>query len=386
MMDISYDAIDVRFGELLLKGRNLGRFIDILKGNIKSALSSENYEKIVQNRDRFLIMLSDKSNTNRIIERLRYIPGVSIISPIIFTDPNINSIITASAKFKFKNGSVRIEAHRSDKSHAFNSKDIISAFIKNQGKNKFEIDKNGIHTLYVNLMRDKALLYIKRIKGIGGLPVGSSGNCALLLSGGIDSPVASIMAMRRGLYPIYLHFHAFSTKKEIENSKIPKLLLLLSKYSKTSEVYYIPSHLFIAATSKIPESYELVLFKRFMYKLAERICSKHDINTIITGESIGQVASQTIDNMLASQKGIDKLILRPLAGMDKDEIIKLARQMETFEISIKPYREVCSMKIKNPGTKIPSKIIDRLYKNCKLDECIIETEKRIKKATLRSIR
>jgi thiamine biosynthesis protein ThiI len=251
---------------------------------------------------------------------------------------------------------------------------VVHTFIKSKKTNP-HIDKNSKRTLYINVAKDNAFLYTKKINGIGGLPVGTSGKAVILLSGGIDSPVASFLAMKRGIEPIYLHFYAFQDYKKVAESKIPKIANKLLKYSNTAKVYYAPAHLFQIATMKIPIKYELVLFKRFMYKYAEAVAKKEDAKAIVTGESVGQVASQTIDNMQATQHGIKTLILRPLTGMDKIEIIRKAEELDTFNLSIEAYRDVCSIKIKNPTTKADFGSIDKFYQSCKLSEVLRKTMK-----------
>ena len=373
-----YDAIDIRFGELLLKGRNMGKFTGILCSNITKALSKQEYARLERLRDRFIIHLSNASNIQKIIFILSKIPGVSIISPVYITKPHIKSILQCSAKFS-SNKNIKIIASRSFKGHKITSVQIISAFIKSQEELSFKIDKNARHSLYINLTKEHALLSSDRLKGPGGLPIGSSGGAISLLSGGIDSPVSTYQCMIRGIRPVYLHFHAFKDSTDSRLSKIRSVVKILSSHCGSSDIYFVPTHIFIAHTINTPKRYELVLFKRFMYKISEYLCDKHNLLAIITGESVGQVASQTIPNMLASQAGIQKLILRPLIGTGKDKIIDMAKEIGTFDTSIIPYVEVCSMKIPDPGTNIPVHIIDKLYQSTKMDECVEKTIQQITK-------
>ena len=211
---------------------------------------------------------------------------------------------------------------------------MVKYFIKNTKKLKFKIDKDAETDLYINATKDFTFLYTERIQGAGGLPVGSSGNAVVLLSGGIDSPLATFYAMKRGLRPIYMHVHAFPNNKDVKLSKIKELVKILSAYSVNPKTYLMPGHVFQSAAMKIHNKYELVLFKSFLYRLAEGIAEKEEAEAIVSGESLGQVASQTIGNLTASQIGIKRFIMRPLIGFDKQEIINMAKKIGTFDVSI----------------------------------------------------
>lgn len=369
------NVIVIHFGELWLKGRNRHVFVSTLFKNIENAINGQEYGRLNRERDRFVIYLNAESKINNITDSLRYIPGISYFSPAKMIKADINEILAEGAAIlsNAKNP-IKIVVHRSYKNHKFTSWDIVHAFITSKKTNP-HIDKNSKKILYINVAKDNAFLYTKKMEGAGGLPVGASGKAVILLSGGIDSPVASFLAMKRGIEPIYLHFYAFQDYKKVAESKIPRIANKLLKYSNTAKVYYAPAHLFQIATMKIPIKYELVLFKRFMYKYAEAVAKKEDAKAIVTGESVGQVASQTIDNMQATQHGIKTLILRPLTGMDKIEIIRKAEELDTFKLSIEAYRDVCSIKIKNPKTKADSKSIDKFYRSCRLSEVLRKTMK-----------
>jgi thiamine biosynthesis protein ThiI len=371
-----YDAIVVHFGEIWLKGKNRNDFVNTLLSNISASLKGIRYKKLENERDHFMVYLNKAGNPNQVIERLEHIPGISWVAPVLITEPTIEHIIKAAEKLNPNpKMAIRIEVNRSYKQHTFNSNDVIGAFLKlnRSGKLKILLDKEAKDKLHINILKESALLYSEKTKGIGGLPVGSSGKTIVLLSGGIDSPVAAFYAMKRGLEPIYVHFHTFPSSGKAVHSKIPKLISILMRYSNKSKVYYVPSHPFQAASIKVQTKYELVLFKRFIYKFADKIAKIEDARSIVTGESIGQVASQTIENMKASQSGISSIILRPLSGFDKEEITAKAKDIGTYSLSIQKYRDVCSIKIKNPSTKAHPEKIDRLYEQCGLDEVLEKT-------------
>ncbi|MGD0729020.1 MAG: tRNA uracil 4-sulfurtransferase ThiI [Candidatus Micrarchaeaceae archaeon] len=375
---VKYEGIIVHFGELWLKGRNRHTFVQRLYSNIKYALKDEDYLKIENLRDRFLIVLDKKSNLESIEKSLSSVFGISWFAPVVTCDNKLDEILKTSNKLLTKKETVRIVPHRSMKNLDFDSSDIVSYFIKNSKKLKFEIDKDSEKDLFINIARNNAFLYKEKIQGPKGLPVGTSGNAVILLSGGIDSPVASYYAMKRGLNPIYMHVHAFNSNNDEKLSKIKDLTELLSNYSCNSKIYYIPGHVFQASAMKMPKKYELVLFKFFLYKLAEQIALKEDADCIVSGESLGQVASQTLSNLKASEYSIKQFIMRPLIGLDKQEIINVAKTIGTFDISIRSYRDVCSIAAKNPATKSTPQIIAKLWKDASMKNALETTMKKKK--------
>ena len=365
---LKYDAIEVHFGELWLKGMNRNDFVSRLKHNILDMISATGAD-IVHNRDRFFIYPKNESGFLEIIESLKNTFGISWFGPVMLAKNSIESILSASNLMFSKDDTVRISASRSYKGTPFNSKDIVSSFM-HSGSLNFNLDKNSDKVLHISVMEGETSLCKEKIKGLGGLPVGSSGNAIVLLSGGIDSPVSALYAMKRGLKPIYLHVHAFNDNSEAENSKMKDIIKILRKFSPSSKIYFIPSHIFQTATLKIPRKYELVLFRRFLFKIAEEVAEKEDAEVIVTGESLGQVASQTVKNMIASQYGIKRLIFRPLSGFDKAEIISRAKEIGTYDLSIKPYKDVCSIGIKNPSTGMPPDKVSALYEECDISAVI----------------
>ncbi len=371
-----YDAVVIRFGEIWLKGRNRADFINRLFANIKASINGLDYKELADERDRFMVYADKQAGIPKILERLSSIPGISSVSPVVITKPRISGIIKVAKEInKNQKRPVRIEVNRSYKLHEFDSNELVGEFLKLNRNKKlgFPIDSKAGDKLYINLLKNSALIYKQKVKGVGGLPVGSSGKTIVLLSGGIDSPVAAFYAMKRGLEPIYVHFHTFASNSAVQTSKMPKMLRSLARYSGPTKVYYAPSHLFQAATMKAPPKYELVLFKMFMYRFAERVAEKEDANSITTGESLGQVASQTAENMAASQTGLATLLLRPLTGMDKSEIIDKAKEIGTYGLSVERYRDVCSIKIKNPATKALPRKVTGLYAKLSLGEVLSET-------------
>ena len=370
---MEHGMIVIHFGEIWLKGKNRNDFVGRLYANVRAALKEERYSRLVNARDRFIVELEKGSDIDSICGRLGKVFGISWFAPVAKTQNSLSAIIKTANKLLGKRERVRIVAHRSFKGTKFNSRDIVSAFIKGSDKLNFKIDKDAEQSLFISVTSDGTLMYTRKMPGQRGLPVGCSGKAVVLLSGGIDSPVASYYAMKRGLDVVYLHLHAFPNNTEAKESKMRELMSVLSAYRPGSKIYYSPSYMFQSAVMKLPGRQELVLFKRFAYKLAEKVAVIEGANCIVTGESLGQVASQTVSNLAASEHDTDLLIFRPLIGFDKQEIINEAVRLGTYEISVKRYRDVCSINARNPSTSTDYRKLDSLYKKARLTAVLKRT-------------
>ncbi|MDE1856562.1 MAG: hypothetical protein KGH98_00595 [Candidatus Micrarchaeota archaeon] len=366
-----YDAIAVHFGELWLKGGNRGAFISILRSNMEAALAGEKYE-LVNSRDRFMLRLKKGSDIKGMTGRLSRVFGISWFAPVVTCEEDAGSIIESSKALLAKSDRVRIEVERSDKSFKPDSQGLVSRFIRDSESLGFGLDSKAEKVLRIHITKDTCYMYTDRVRGAGGLPVGSAGKGVVLLSGGIDSPVAAYYAMKRGVKPIYLHIHGFQKNVEASASKMGDIVGKLSGYSGPAAAYYAPGHIFLSAAMP-SKRYELVLFKRFAYRLAERVAAEEGADTIITGESLGQVASQTAKNLTASGAGIRTAILRPLIGFDKQEIIDKALEIGTYGLSVKPYRDVCSINAKSPELSATAEALDRMWDRCGMDEALERT-------------
>ncbi len=378
-MLVRYDAIAIYFGEIWLKGRNRGGFIRRLHDNIRLSLKGQQYDKLENARDRFILRLTDSSDTDAIMDILGHVFGISWFAPVVMAGNGLDQIVAAAnelMKDVGKGTTVRIVASRSHKGVGYDSQGLVREFARRENELTFSLDKDAKDRLFINVRKDDALLCAKRVKGLGGLPVGSSGRAVVLLSGGIDSPVASYYAMKRGLMPVYLHMHGFPENKEAESSKMKDIIAVLSRYAPTAKTYYVPAHIFQAAVFKVPRSQELVLFKHFLYMMAERVAKMERAEVIATGESLGQVASQTVRNLGASQAGVKSLVFRPLIGFDKQEIIDIAKSIGTYDLSVAPYVDVCSLKARHPATGAKAEVVRRLYRECKLGGVLGRTLKK----------
>lgn len=364
MEKLSNAIIIVHFGELWLRGKNRNGYIQTLKRNITDQLSGEAFT-LKDDYDRLIITPGKRSEIDDIASKVSKVFGVSAYEVAYISKPTLKDIVSTSISLikKEKLKKVKIIPHRSHKEFKFDSMDIIRELAKvaeRIGANP--VVKGFKSQIYISVKKDAAYIFSEKRRGAGGLPVGTSGRCIVLLSGGIDSPVAAWYAMKRGLIPIYVHVHGFSSNDEASSSKISKIVRILSEYYPTTRTYYIPSHIFQMGAMKTGK-YELVMMKGFMLRVAEEIAKKEGAGAIVTGESLGQVASQTLSNIAAEESMSGIPILRPLIGMDKLEITEYARRIGTYEESIKPYKDVCSITSRNPAISTSEKVFKSIAKD-----------------------
>jgi thiamine biosynthesis protein ThiI len=364
----------VHFGELWLRGKNRGNYIKSLTDNLAKTLAGLHLS-IRRSYDRILIEGSEPE-LEQAYARLGYVFGISNYEMAYATRPELGEITRLAVELAKQAGakSIKVNAHRSFKQLSFDSMQIVKSIEKEARANGINASlRNFDKEVYVNVTKDAAYIFTEKKKGLGGLPVGSEGTCIVLISGGIDSPVAAWFAMKRGLKPIYLHLHAFQSNEEAANGKVASVAALLSKYYP-AKFYFAPSYFFdAAAVAGHTGRCTLVLLKHFMLRLAEKIAEKEHAKAIVTGESLGQVASQTLENLSAESSRIKLPILRPLIGFDKEEIIGFAKKIGTYDISILPYKDVCSIEARNPRTKCKQEEVLDLAGKIKLGSVIRRT-------------
>lgn len=229
--------------------------------------------------------------------------------------------------------------------------------------------------IFIEAKKEGWFLYFKKRKGRGGLPVGSGGKVLSLLSGGIDSPVASFLTAKRGAENVWLHFHSFPLVSRASIEKVKELAKFFLSYQPHLKIYFLPfAKAQMEIKTKTPAKYRILLYRRLMLKIAEEIAKKENCQAIVTGESLGQVSSQTLPNIGLIEDGIKIPVFRPLIGMDKEEIIDLAKEIKTYSISIKPQEDCCTLFTpKHPTAKGKLEIIKKLEKELKIREMIKET-------------
>ncbi len=345
-----YDVVLVKYSEIALKGENRSYFEKKLTENIKKSFKRNGIEFEKVKRERSYIIIYTKAKEFDVANALKSVFGIANFSFAYTCAKDMEKIKKiVLSKFSQKNKKTfKVEASRQDKTFPVNSMEIgriIGEAVYNKYKIKGDM-KNPEALIYVDIL-DKAYVHFEKIQGLGNLPVGSSGNVLSLLSGGIDSPVAAWMSMKRGCYVSFINF--YKDKKELK--KIKSLLSVLGRYQGKSKIYLIPFERFQMATADIFPNYEMIIFRRFMLKIAERVAIADGASALVLGDNIGQVASQTLENLKASDLGINIPIIRPLAGFSKDEIIGIAKQIESYNISIIPQKDCCSIVSQHPATK-----------------------------------
>ena len=360
---MQYDSIMVRYGELSLKGKNKRFFINTLSNNIKMSLADMKELSFDKQHDRFYIKLDEFSDVDEILFRLKGIPGIHNFSLVKKVEKDIEKVCDASLEimqeleneFFEQKLTFKVKASRSDKDFPLISDEInrkvATVILKNTN---FKVDvHNPLVYVKVEIRYDAAYISIKNYEGLGGLPLGSSGNGLLMISGGIDSPVAGYMMMKRGVKIAAIHYASPPYTSDMAIYKVKTLLKKLAKVQGEIKFINIPfTKLQLAIYDAAGDKYAITLMRRMMYRIADLVAKKEGLNCIINGESIGQVASQTLESMGVINEVTNSVIIRPLAVFDKSDIIKISKEIDTYETSIMPYEDCCTIfDPKNPTTK-----------------------------------
>ena len=351
-------AILVRYGEIALKGKNRMFFEKTLLENIKFALKGLG-ARVVRMHGRLLIM-GAADEEEEITRRLSRVFGVVSVSSVETAPLDLEAIKEKALKIMERSllpgDSFKVEARRSNKSFPLTSPElnriIGGAILEKYPRLKVDLE-NPSFQLFIEVGAREAYIYHDHVAGPGGLPVGSSGRALLLLSGGIDSPVAGWMAMKRGLRLEALHFHSYPFTGLRSREKVIDLCRILSRYGGKMQLHLVN----VAGIQKeirasCPAALGIILLRRMMMRIAGQISRSRGLQALVTGESLGQVASQTLESMIAIDSVTSMLILRPLLGMDKHEIVALAEKTGTYEISIRPYEDCCTLFLpRHPATR-----------------------------------
>ena len=344
---MEYNTIIVRFGEMSTKGKNKRDFINSLARSIRHSLKdNENgYEMIIRHDH---IYLNLKNEIDDLVNKLKDISGMYSFSLALKIDQDLDNILNVSLDIlKKENGKTfKIRTKRIDKSYPYISDEInrkvATVILKNTDK---KVDVHHPDTLLdIEIREDGAYLFTETIKGMGGYPSGTIGKSLVMLSGGIDSPVAAYLLLKRGVDITCIHYASPPYTNSGVIDKLEDILHKLTKYQTRIRLYVIP---FTKIQEKIyeisPEGYPITIMRRMMYRLASRLAKRLKINCLANGESIGQVASQTIDSLNVINEVTNMPVLRPLCTYDKVDIIKISEAIGTYDISIRPYEDCCTI-------------------------------------------
>jgi len=370
----------VRYGEIILKGLNRPVFEDLLVKNIKQALKDECELKIYKAQATIYIEPKDDSCTESIVEKLKKVFGIVSIVVAYPAEKNMDDVekqIADNLANELKAAKTfKVIAKRADKKFHMTSPEIceeIGGRILERFPHLTVDVKNPEINVYVEI-REHGYVHLDKIQGAGGMPSGSNGRAMLLLSGGIDSPVAGYMIGKRGVYMEAVHFFSYPYTSDRAKDKVLKLASIIASYTGSLKVHIVPfTDIQLEIRDKCPEEHLTLVMRRFMMAIAERIALKRSCQALITGESIGQVASQTMSALAVTDDAVNMPVFRPLIGMDKEEIVEISRKIDTFETSILPYEDCCTVFTpRHPTTKPKVEMIVRSQEKLDIERLINE--------------
>lgn len=392
-MSDSLPVISAQYAEIALKGRNRNMFVRRLKNNMFQALRGLPVRGINHVESRLLVRLEEAGAVDEATDRLSRVFGIQWLSastPVLRSDDPEADLARVSAvavelarRDAAGAANFRVDARRSDKAFPLNSQ-AINIRVGDALQPILGLPVNLKHpdfTAHVLILQKEILVFTAKVPGGGGLPVGASGRLTVLLSGGIDSPVAAWMMMKRGCRPDFVHFHPGRSSEEADVSKIERLAAGLARWSpKPLTIHMVPAYPYeTRAVGTVDDAYDMVLFRRYMVKTAARIARREGGLALVTGDSVGQVASQTLHNLRAISPDVTLPILRPLVGLDKIEITALSRRIGVFETSIEPYRDCCSIRSPRPVLNAKPEELLEWSERVGLDDAIDEAVRSVRK-------
>ena len=339
--------IIIKYGELSTKKDNINYFLSSLKDNIVNIIGDMGVVKFDRGR---MFITSERDNYDEIINKLKYVFGIHEINLGYKLDSNNISDIENNLKDLIKDKefkTFKVETKRSYKNYPMNSMEISKYLggivLKNVKDISVDVHNPDI-VINVEVRSDSAYIYFDKVEGIGGYPVGSLGKGLLMLSGGIDSPVAGYLALKRGVRIEGVYFESPPHTSEAAKNKVRELAKILTNYSGYIKLHVVNfTNIQESIYKNIPHEYLITIMRRMMYRISERIARKNNCKVIINGESIGQVASQTLTSMSSINSVTNMPVIRPVACLDKLEIIDIARRINTYETSILPYEDCCTI-------------------------------------------
>jgi len=355
-------VILARYEEIFLKGLNKNVFENRLISNIKKKLGDLADFNVWKSQSRIYIEPRDGGfDMEEAIIRLKKVFGIASVSPAAKVPSDYDRIKEASLEVvrdlveKYHYSTFKVEAKRGDKSFPMNSPQICADIGAHLLRN-FPVLRVNVHDpdfiLYIEV-RENTYLYSRIIPGAKGLPTGTGGKATLLLSGGIDSPAAGWMIAKRGVEIEAVYFHSYPYTSDRAKDKVIKLAEKIAEWSLGVTLHVVPfTEIQLEINEKCPHEYLTIIMRRYMMKIAERIAEKNGSLALVTGEAIGQVASQTMESMFVTNHAVTLPVYRPLIGMDKNEVIEIAKKIDTYETSILPYEDCCTVFVaKHPVTK-----------------------------------
>jgi len=345
------DIVLLKYGEIALKGLNRPMFEQRLLKNISRVLAPIGKFSIRKSQSMLYVEpLEEGIDMDLAIERMQKVFGIVNICPAVSCDKDMDSIakttIECMREMDTEGKTFKVEAKREDKQFPLNSPQICQqmggVILKNVKGLKVDVHNPDI--LVQIEIRKKAYIFTEKVAGAGGMPVGTNGKAALLLSGGIDSPVAGWMIAKRGVGLDAVHFHSHPYTSDRAKEKVIDLARILSQYTGKINLHVVPfTEIQLAIIDQCPKNYLTLIMRRVMMQIAERIAQKGHAQALITGESIGQVASQTMESLAVTDNAVSMPVFRPCIGMDKEEIVQISKKIDAYETSILPYEDCCTI-------------------------------------------
>jgi thiamine biosynthesis protein ThiI len=370
-------SILVHYSELALKGKNRPWFIHRLVRHLHAALAGLHVKEVRTRVGRIEVVLGREDTLNEVCERLTRVFGVANFSPAMHVPRDVEGMaaaIVAHLPPKEAHRSFRVHVRRADQAFPIPSPELareLGSRVWHARGWKVDLDHADL-VITVEIAPGATYCYLGRQPGAGGLPTGTAGRVVALLSGGIDSPVAAWRMMKRGLHVTFVHFHSAPFVSTASQEKARRLVEVLTKYQLQSRLYLVPfGELQRQVTLSVPGDLRVVVYRRLMLRIAQRLARDVRARALVTGDVIGQVASQTLDNMTVIDQASHMTILRPLVGLDKEEIIAQAQQLGTFEISILPDQDSCTLFTpRHPETHARRGAVDEAEKSLPIGDMI----------------
>lgn len=354
------DIILLKYGEISLKGLNRPMFERQLISNVAKALAPLGKFSVRKSQSTIYVEpLEDSADTELAVERLSKVFGIVNICPAVKCEKTIESIerttLRCLSQMPLKGKTFKVEAKREDKQFPMNSPQICrhmgGVILKNT--EGLSVDVHNPDILVQIEIRKEAYVFTHKVSGAGGMPIGTAGRATLLLSGGIDSPVAGWMIAKRGVRLEAVHFHSHPYTSDRAKEKVIDLARLMSAYTGEIRLHVVPfTEIQLDIIEKCPKNYLTIIMRRLMMRIAEKISVQNNSSALITGESIGQVASQTMESLVVTDNAVNMPVFRPCIGMDKEEIVTISKKIDTYETSILPFEDCCTIFVpKHPKTK-----------------------------------
>lgn len=382
-------AILVRYGEIALKGGKRDIFEQQLIENIKRTLDIDSRD-IAKYRAQFVVQISD-DNLDSALEKMARVCGVVWYAETVVCKNEMGDIIEAAKKVAgkliTKDHSFAIRANRSDKTLAFNSRDIgreVGAAVQRLTGARVDLGDPDVE-IGVEVSIEGAYIFSRKYAGVGGLPVGVSGKALSLISGGFDSIVSSYLLAKRGAEINYLHFHVFPDKEQVLDSKVIPIVQALSQFTLSKKLFlssYLPFEMEVLNLDRWSKRYETIIFRRLMARVGMQLAQKIEAQALVFGDCLGQVASQTMENLVAVDDAVGLPIFRPLIGMDKVEIIAALRKLGLYDLAVGDYKDCCSILTPEPVKRAYLPVLKEIEEKIGIEEIAMQMANEIETVDL----